>query len=460
MYSYKFWFAKSKQEEYDFSTKEFWTPQLNDWRDIIEDYIYISRKRRDNKFSMFKLQMNILEDIINNSRYIHHYKQRLNELDTEIKERGDPDREKVNQSEFKSVELKIFELKQINRVLKEVADGIAWRYFNFNRAILYILADKEPIEYVTPDEGLISSVYKFADIFWDKEKFAILSDITNFIRVGDLTVINKDGGIEFVEVKSGKKKGARKLNSRVRRQKKHMEELVEAFNTGSGEIDDKKFKILDSKEKQVNHLHTLKELIQKAKMKGYSAELIGNYLIVNVVDLGNKFNSPDKLSKYFESKHKSIRENWKRDNDFYLPFWFSRKLIFSRNYAPFSIYPFDAEICADILMGKLQITAVLNLTEIKRIFEKSGWKVVESVHDWLDKEISDTEPDPNKLFSFKVNKGGFSSVIPPAMTGRIVFEMLSPKSILSQLEKMYNEGPDIDYDTCLINYLDDQKKWS
>ncbi|MCP5108059.1 MAG: hypothetical protein GY950_32025 [bacterium] len=293
----------------------------------------------------------------------------------------------------------------------------------------------------------------------DKEKFAILNDISNFIRMGDITVINKEGDIEFVEVKSGKKKGTRKKNPRVRRQKKHMSELVEAFNTGSGEIDGNKFKILDSKEKQVNHLNTLKELIRKAKTKGYSSELIGNYLIVNVVDLGNKLNSPDKMLKYLDSRHSSIKEKWERENDFYLPFLFSQKMIFSRNYVPFSIYPFDAEICADILIGKLKITAFLNLTEIKRILERSGWQVIESIHDWLDKGNCDPESEPDKLFSFKINKGDFYSIIPLSWTGRISFEMLSPKSILFQLEKMYNEGPNIDYDTCLINCLDEQKIW-
>ena len=35
----------------DLNNKAFvyWSPSISDWRDIIEDYIEISRKRKDNK---------------------------------------------------------------------------------------------------------------------------------------------------------------------------------------------------------------------------------------------------------------------------------------------------------------------------------------------------------------------------------------------------------------------------
>ena len=204
---------------------------------------------------MFKLQLNILEDIIKNCKHIDEYKKRLNEINIGIKE--NKDKKRTYHSDLEWIESEVYTLIHLNRILKEIVDGIVWRNFNFNRAILYLLADKEPIENLKVDEGLISSIYGFSDIFLNQEKFAILNDISNFIRLGDITVINKDGDIEFIEVKSGKKKGPRKKNPRVRRQKKYMEELVEFLNTGVGEYDGKKLKILDSKTRQVNHLNHL-----------------------------------------------------------------------------------------------------------------------------------------------------------------------------------------------------------
>jgi hypothetical protein len=321
-----------------------------------------------------------------------------------------------------------------------------------------LLADKDPIEHLKVDEGLISSIYEFSGIFLNQEQFAVLNDISNFIRVGDITVINKDGDIEFIEVKSSKKKGARKKNPRVRRQKKYMEELVEFFNTGVGEYDGKKLKILDSKTRQVNHLNQLKESIQKARTKGQSSELIGNYMVIHVIDYG-KINNPKNIINYINSRHKSVKQKWDSKNDFCFVFNFSEKLIFSRNYVPISIFPFDVEICADILMGKLAIFAILNFSEIKRMFEKYGWEVVDSILDRIKEDNHDTIADFARRCSFKIRKGGLTIVIPPNSIGRIPFEMLSPKAILVELDKMYDEGENIDCSSRLWNYLDDQKIW-
>jgi hypothetical protein len=51
-----------------------WNPQMHSWRDVVEDYLYISKKRIENKWCMFKLQLNIFQDIISNIKSIDDYK--------------------------------------------------------------------------------------------------------------------------------------------------------------------------------------------------------------------------------------------------------------------------------------------------------------------------------------------------------------------------------------------------
>ena len=85
--------------------------------------------------------------------------------------------------------------------LKEIIDGIVWRYFEYNRALLYILADKGTRSPVRPDKGLINTMYELAQVFTNPGEAAILNDITNFLKVGDLTTIKSGGTIEFVEEK-------------------------------------------------------------------------------------------------------------------------------------------------------------------------------------------------------------------------------------------------------------------
>ena len=119
----------------DLSTPEFakgiWSPTLRHWRDVVEDYLNISRKRIDNKLCIFKLQLSILFDIIDNCKVIDGYKQKKQEYDKLFAE-GKLSKEeyKGQKSHFKS---EIFSTKILNKALKEIMDGIVWRYFKYNQ---------------------------------------------------------------------------------------------------------------------------------------------------------------------------------------------------------------------------------------------------------------------------------------------------------------------------------------
>ena len=82
-YNYKFKVNKSRYERFVPSiTSTF----IRSWRDIIEDYIEISRKRKDNKLAMFYLQKNLLSDIIGCENSIKRYKEILRNPDIAKKE--------------------------------------------------------------------------------------------------------------------------------------------------------------------------------------------------------------------------------------------------------------------------------------------------------------------------------------------------------------------------------------
>ncbi len=176
-----------------------YSPTLADWRPVIEDYLYISEKRTFEKWSNFKLQQNIFTDIVLNIKAIDGYKELQKGMELDFKKRNISDidfkkQKEHNQSESAS-------LKIINKVLREIVDGMVWRLFNYNRPILSMLADKQPIEIIRPEKGTINNLFEFADTFLKHNSIAILNDITNFLRVGDVTRINSNGDIEIVEVK-------------------------------------------------------------------------------------------------------------------------------------------------------------------------------------------------------------------------------------------------------------------
>jgi hypothetical protein len=430
-----------------------WNPNILAWRDIIEDYLYISRKRTNNKLAMFKIQLDILIDIINNVKAIDEYRIKLTEFETDY-EKG-----LISSDDFgyqtKYFESEINQLYIINIALREVIDGIVWRYFNFNRPILYLLADKEPLGPLRFDEGIINSLRHFAECFLSPKNIAILNDISNFLRTGDITVIKDDGTIELIEVKKSGGHGGR----RITRQKQRMAEFVEFVNTGITEYDGLKFNIMNCDSRQIYYFKDLLNSINRARAKGYDSILIGSHLIVEVIDLA-KINDPEKIRHYFKMKHKSVKENWGRKNDRVFNGWLIDKLEYSRNYIPYSILPYNIDICTDIIMGKVMIRTKLNFTEVMRMIEKNGCVIKDSMFFRSEDELKKLEGKQiNDIPILKVKKGNCSINIPNAFFGRLRYELWSPKSLIEGLDEQYRHAQNQAYDALFINYNDDQRIW-
>jgi hypothetical protein len=444
-------FVIRKKEDIPIFAKGIWSPTAKDWVEIIEDYIHISRTRIKNKWAMLKLQLTILEDIINFVTFNDQIKGELKKLQEREHEVNPSDKIEEKEIEFMKSDMFFHDLMIV--ALKEIIDGIVWRYFKYNRALLYTLADKEVSGVVRPDKGLINTMYELARIFTNPGEVAILNDITNFLKVGDLTTIKTDGAIEFVEVKSGNRSGR---GRRITRQKERMAEIVEFFNTGIGEYDGKKIRIVLSPVKQKNYLPLLLNIIRSAKARGSYSEVIGNYMIVECM-------YPERLSdskiaiEYFENRHRSIKDQWIKMKDVVIPFFATDKLEFSRNFAPYTIFPFPDEICADILCGRVLTRIITNYSEIMRIFHKNGWETVDSIFfkdpDELDKI------DITKTPMMIVGKGEAKIQIGPGMIGRLPFEFLSPKALIDEFERIYAEGSPEEAMLQLTSFSDDETAW-
>jgi len=429
-----------------------WNPDMTSWREVVENYLYISRKSFKDKLCMFKLQLNILQDIVVNIKAIDEYK--LLEIKSDDDEKNGRISKEQREQDKKHFNSEIFKHKLINKVLREIVDGMVWKYLKYNRAILYMLADKQPIEVIRPDAGTDNNLREFGDAFQAQDATAIYNDITNFLRVGDVTQFKEDGSIEIIEVKAREKRGGR-----ITRQKEKMSELVEFFNSGFTNFDGKKVKIINSKVKQRTYLSQLRDSIHKARQRGYESMLIGKYLILEIVDF-KKARDVKIIIDYFQDKHKTVKDEWKRNEDFVSQSYLIDKMDYSKNCAPFSIYPFDIETCTDIMMGRLAIAIEFNYSEMLRIIERSGWKVVDSI-------FSKTQQELESLLGKEMEGAPFLTIIkdrcrfevPPALFARIQYELLAPSAVLEEIEEFYNMGPQTEFDYGHINYIDEKRNW-
>ena len=55
----------------------------DEYADIFEDYLKISRNRKDNRTAMAKVQLHLIEELVIAQAAIKHYRKKLDELKTE-----------------------------------------------------------------------------------------------------------------------------------------------------------------------------------------------------------------------------------------------------------------------------------------------------------------------------------------------------------------------------------------
>jgi hypothetical protein len=118
-------------------------------------------------------------------------------------------------------------------------------------------------------------------------------------------------------------------------------------------------------------------------------------------------------------------------------------LAFSPNCTPFSIYPFDAKMCIDLLIGAKHYTTYLNESAVAREFEYRGW----TVELKTPKDVVSDSPDMDVALErmrqsrMRVSRGPFHAEIPPAQFMRMQIEALRPKTLIDAHDAIFKLGP-------------------
>ncbi len=107
---------------------------------------------------------------------------------------GDP-------SQKASWELEAYVYERLARQLRTVGDGFAWRCFGYNRQVIQTLSRND---FAGPMYGKVGLPYELGTIqhLWESDgHFALHHDLTNCLRIADLTEFASDGGALLREIK-------------------------------------------------------------------------------------------------------------------------------------------------------------------------------------------------------------------------------------------------------------------
>jgi hypothetical protein len=317
------------------------------------------------------------------------------------------------------------------RGLRDIADGIAWRLFGYDRAALSHIADRETSRHIEAG-GLEAELRAFGEPFNDRSGVALFNDLTHFLKLGDITVKRSDDTFELIEVKTG-----HSTSGRITRQRQHMSEVVQILNTG--ERDDEGSRLVISQMATIpeSFIRPVATLISAASKRGAAVDQIGDSLIVECTDfLALNEGNEEAARATIESGSERL-ERWRRRGDFVMPCRSRERYVFVKNFAPFSIYPLPDLVRVKLATGAMWLDSYLNLTAVLKYFEDKGWRVLKNPGEHLE-ELENGQETGDALAT--IRKGPLTTTLPGALLGRIGMEFLRPKSIVALIEEMLAAG--------------------
>ncbi|MHA1757244.1 MAG: hypothetical protein ACTSVV_10775 [Promethearchaeota archaeon] len=441
----------TKEEKIKLKTYSAIRLSLSDEFEILEDYLAISRKRRNNSLAILKLQENILRDVLSHQKTKDQYRIRLEKIKKELRNVNDDEIKKNLQSSINKIKNEIYYHKTIIKALKTIVDGIAWRMFNYDRAILYTLAE-HPSGGDINELGLRAEIGELYKIYESGTGIAILNDLTNFLKIGDITVAKKDGTYEIIEVKSSRRRGRR-----IRKQEETLKSTVEFFNFREKKIGESKL-IIDTYDiLPENYLKNVLNIILKAKKNGAYSELISRHLFVECVDF-NQGREFGELKKILKERSDRVFRDW--ENDIVASYFHFESFDYPKNFVPYSIFPYPENICIDLMCMAIWLRIYINISEVFRYFENCGWKVIKDIDNHF-KEFEQRKITNLKEVMFgTVQKGPLKIEIPPALIGRLIFEFLKPKILVKHFEESLRRGSIKSGNIFLINYSKEPTIWN
>lgn len=396
--------------------------------EILEDYLLISRRRAKSQLPLFNLQLTLLDLLSTHEQAVSHYKNEKKRLERQLRT---PDEASDLDADLKTVTRELYVNRAICRAIRDISDGIAWRLFDHDRAILHYLADRPGRPHIDVG-GIESELREFGRVFNEEDGIAILNDMTHFLKVGDVTVIKEAGDvIEFIEVKRG-----HRTSGRITRQRQEMRETVEFLSTGLREHGGSQLQIVDLDIAPQHFFPHVRRVLDAAGRNGSALERIGDHLVVYCLDslrISGESDLDRALSTIDEAGEVAVR--WQDEGDMVVPFSSLDKYLQVRWYAPFAIYPFDDLQCVKLAAGGLILNAYVNASAVLRYIDQRGWRTIGTVWE----STSTDHESPNHVAM--VQKEAMTSTISPLEFGRLGYEFLRPRTLVDKLEALLALGP-------------------
>jgi hypothetical protein len=263
-----------------------------------------------------------------------------------------------------------------------------------------------------------------AEEHWQAGRLAVLCDLSNCARTGDLLVFSGDRHLVVTEVKEA-------ARSRGARQAEATRVKVEYLNSGrSTELTAAPLLKATRAPALKTHLSVLRDLFIAARSNAFGFGRAGEALAVSVIH-GTGFSDESAARVVNRRASFEARLGW-RPTDTYEFDSIARLRRDAKDapasIAPFSIFPLPAETCAALSLGFAAYRTVLNLAKLQRALERRGLRVelperFERSHTFL-----------------RVSSGTVTLLVRPAHAEHLLVELVSVGSFARMIETAMAAG--------------------
>ncbi len=335
-----------------------------------------------------------------------------------------------NPSEIDSWKIEVFIFERIARQLRTVGDAMAWMCFKYDRKLIVALSYNQSAGPMFGKEGLGYELGRVEELQQEK-RFGLLHDLTNCLRIADLTEFTPSGTPLLREIK--KSRGVSGV------QKTRIQDAINAVNTGtffarnrpnSGPV------MLQEKHK--TNLKSLNDLIQLSKVRGtagmqlpFGRALIASSLPQYVAKWGE---SPENFVSSMNTTRQAAMKRAKITNDLHTMRATSGDLASrSVSLTPVSIYPFSSEDCASIICDHSIYETIISIDSLVRVFESVNLRAEILLPD----EHGTVSENDNVL---RISDGNRTMTVHGAGMNQLLFETFDPRSWAMGIKESFEMG--------------------
>lgn len=302
------------------------------------------------------------------------------------------------------------------RQLRTVGDGLAWRAFGYDRRRILALSRNDSPGMMFGKAGLPYELGRVEDIWRDRKHFALLHDLTNCLRIADVSEFT-DEGVVLHEVKK---------NSRLEsKQRRRIEEAINAVMHGGslpgGVIE---ARLVELQQPYAADLQPLNDAIQLACKHGSRGMRLdqGRALITTAPHLvASKWGEEYERGAVWLSgiKARALNRAGIQDARHHIIGRSADTASRSPSMAPWSIYPFSAEDCAALICDEVIFETVISLDVLAERLASIG----------LDVEVLLPEADRELIGDMNIlraTRGDRSITLHPHGLSPLLYELMSP----------------------------------